>query len=270
MKRVIIVEDETAAQLNLRSMLHSIVPDCEVIEVLESVEESVEYFSKGVDADVVFAVQLRQDGGKAGSWDSFSGTVSGVGTGTEESTDGQPSEAEKQCYVPIQIDGTVYDCIVDLQGSLTSSGSATLEGGGTVAFPLMFLGGDGVWYPVLKDELQGDPNELFGHTLNAVSGGELLEYTGWGCWENGHYYLEYKANAPKETTELSFGVTLVCGENMGAEDLFTGYAQPGPDISSQQIPLKPSASLVVERIEECQDFNTMSFKIGRASCRERV
>lgn len=54
MKRVIIVEDETAAQLNLRSMLHSIVPDCEVVEVLESVEESVEYFSKGVDADVVF------------------------------------------------------------------------------------------------------------------------------------------------------------------------------------------------------------------------
>ena len=54
MKRVIIVEDETAAQLNLRSMLHSIVPDCEVVEVLESVEESVDYFSKGVDADVVF------------------------------------------------------------------------------------------------------------------------------------------------------------------------------------------------------------------------
>ena len=51
---MIIVEDETAAQLNLRSMLHSIVPDCEVVEVLESVEESVECFSKGVNADVVF------------------------------------------------------------------------------------------------------------------------------------------------------------------------------------------------------------------------
>lgn len=53
-KRVIIVEDETAAQLNLRSMLSSVIPDVEVIEVLESVEESVDYFSKGVDADVVF------------------------------------------------------------------------------------------------------------------------------------------------------------------------------------------------------------------------
>ena len=54
MKRVIIVEDETAAQLNLRSMLTSLLPDVEVVEVLESVEESVEYFSGVVDADVVF------------------------------------------------------------------------------------------------------------------------------------------------------------------------------------------------------------------------
>ena len=54
MKRVIIVEDETAAQLNLRSMLTTLLPDVEVVEVLESVEESVEYFSGEVDADVVF------------------------------------------------------------------------------------------------------------------------------------------------------------------------------------------------------------------------
>jgi len=218
--------------------------------------------SAKVDTNVAFAVQLRQNGGKAGSWDSFSGTVSGTGAGTEDGTGGETGGTDNQCYVPIQIEGTVYDCIVDLQGSLTSSGSATLEGGGTVAFPLMFLGGDGVWYPVLKDELQGDPAELLSHELNALSGEELLEYTGWGYWENGHYYLEYKVKAPKETTELNFGVTLVCGENKGVEDLFSGYAQPGPDISSQQIPLKPSASLVVERIEECLEFNTMSFTIA--------
>ena len=54
MKRVIIVEDETAAQLNLRSMLTTLLTDVEVVEVLESVEESVEYFSGEVDADVVF------------------------------------------------------------------------------------------------------------------------------------------------------------------------------------------------------------------------
>lgn len=54
MRRVIIVEDETAAAVNLRNMLKTIAPDLEVVEVLESVEESVEFFSKEVDADVVF------------------------------------------------------------------------------------------------------------------------------------------------------------------------------------------------------------------------
>lgn len=53
-KRVVIVEDETAAAVNLRSMLKTIVPDVEVLTVLESVEEAVEYFSNSVEADVVF------------------------------------------------------------------------------------------------------------------------------------------------------------------------------------------------------------------------
>ena len=52
--KVVIVEDETAAAVNLRSMLKSINPDVEVLDVLESVEEAVEFFSKGTDADVVF------------------------------------------------------------------------------------------------------------------------------------------------------------------------------------------------------------------------
>lgn len=54
MRRVIIVEDETAAAVNLRSMLTSIEPDIEVVDVLESVEESIGCFAKGVEADVVF------------------------------------------------------------------------------------------------------------------------------------------------------------------------------------------------------------------------
>lgn len=53
-KRVVIVEDETAAAVNLRSMLTALIPDVEVVEVLESVEEAVDFFSKGVNADVVF------------------------------------------------------------------------------------------------------------------------------------------------------------------------------------------------------------------------
>ena len=54
MRRVVIVEDETAAAVNLRNMLSSIIPDVEIVEVLESVEEAVEFFSGDVDADVVF------------------------------------------------------------------------------------------------------------------------------------------------------------------------------------------------------------------------
>lgn len=54
MRRVIIVEDETAAAVNLRSMLRAIDPEIEVVDVLESVEEAVDYFSKEVDAEIVF------------------------------------------------------------------------------------------------------------------------------------------------------------------------------------------------------------------------
>lgn len=54
MKRVIIVEDETAAVVNLRSMLTSVVGDVEVVAVLESVEEAVEFFNGDYVADVVF------------------------------------------------------------------------------------------------------------------------------------------------------------------------------------------------------------------------
>lgn len=54
MKRVIIVEDETAAALNLQSMLRAINPEVEVVAVLESVAEAVEFFGEKVEADVVF------------------------------------------------------------------------------------------------------------------------------------------------------------------------------------------------------------------------
>lgn len=54
MRRVVIVEDETAAAVNLRNMLQLLIPDVEVLAVLESVEEAVDFFSKGCDADVVF------------------------------------------------------------------------------------------------------------------------------------------------------------------------------------------------------------------------
>lgn len=54
MRRVVIVEDETAAAANLRHMLQSIEPDVEVVALLESVAESVEFFSESQEVDVVF------------------------------------------------------------------------------------------------------------------------------------------------------------------------------------------------------------------------
>ena len=54
MKRIVIVEDETAAVVNLRNMLATVVGEVEVVAVLESVVESVEYFSGSPEADIVF------------------------------------------------------------------------------------------------------------------------------------------------------------------------------------------------------------------------
>lgn len=54
MRRVVIVEDETAAAANLRHMLQDIEPDAQIVAVLESVAESVEFFSEPQGVDVVF------------------------------------------------------------------------------------------------------------------------------------------------------------------------------------------------------------------------
>lgn len=70
MKRVIIVEDETAAAVNLRSMLQNIDPETVVVEMLESVEESVAYFSDNVEADVVFMDIHLADGDSFRIFDS--------------------------------------------------------------------------------------------------------------------------------------------------------------------------------------------------------
>ena len=69
-KRVIIVEDETAAVVNLRSMLSIVAPEAEVVEVLESVEEAVEVFKAEADADVVFMDIHLADGDSFRIFDS--------------------------------------------------------------------------------------------------------------------------------------------------------------------------------------------------------
>lgn len=70
MRRVIIVEDETAAAVNLRSMLQNIDPKTVVVDTLESVEEAVAYFSNSVEADVVFMDIHLADGDSFRIFDS--------------------------------------------------------------------------------------------------------------------------------------------------------------------------------------------------------
>lgn len=42
---VLIIEDETAAAVNLKAILRNIIPNCSVIDVLESVGESIDFFN---------------------------------------------------------------------------------------------------------------------------------------------------------------------------------------------------------------------------------
>lgn len=52
--RVVIIEDETAAALNLRSLLSHEFPSVEIVGMCESITESVEWFVNGGTADLVF------------------------------------------------------------------------------------------------------------------------------------------------------------------------------------------------------------------------
>ena len=53
---ILIIEDETAAAINLRAILKKVEPECNVIAVLESIEESIEFFNDASQPtpDVVF------------------------------------------------------------------------------------------------------------------------------------------------------------------------------------------------------------------------
>lgn len=52
--KVLIIEDETAAAINLKALLSQTFPDIEVVATIESVAESVEWFNSGSKADLVF------------------------------------------------------------------------------------------------------------------------------------------------------------------------------------------------------------------------
>ena len=51
--KAVIIEDETAAAVNLQSILHRVAPAVEITAVLEGVEESVEWFGTHPQPDLV-------------------------------------------------------------------------------------------------------------------------------------------------------------------------------------------------------------------------
>ncbi len=55
-KNVLIIEDETAAAVNLKAILRTIAPDYNVLAVLESIEESIEYLAaeQNTSPDIIF------------------------------------------------------------------------------------------------------------------------------------------------------------------------------------------------------------------------
>ncbi len=62
MRRVVIIEDETAAAVNLQAILRECCPEAEVEAVLEGVEESVEWLEHHTAPDLIFADIHLSDG----------------------------------------------------------------------------------------------------------------------------------------------------------------------------------------------------------------
>lgn len=54
MRRIVIIEDEKAASRNLTAMLSTVMPDAEVVAVIDSVVDSVEWFAENPAPEVVF------------------------------------------------------------------------------------------------------------------------------------------------------------------------------------------------------------------------
>ncbi len=54
MMKALIIEDETAAALNLKAILKQVAPGMEIVETLESVEESVEWLRANPQPDLLF------------------------------------------------------------------------------------------------------------------------------------------------------------------------------------------------------------------------
>lgn len=68
--RVVIIEDETAAAQNLSAILHKIYPDVEIVDTIDTVVDSVEFFRSTPTIDLVFMDIHLADGASFRIFDS--------------------------------------------------------------------------------------------------------------------------------------------------------------------------------------------------------
>ena len=66
---IIIIEDETAAARNLQTLISKVLPSAEVVRVIESVEETVEWFADNPHPDILFMDIHLADGNAFGIFD---------------------------------------------------------------------------------------------------------------------------------------------------------------------------------------------------------
>lgn len=68
--RVVIIEDETAAAHNLAAILHKVCPDVEIVETIDTVVDSVDFFRSSPQLDLVFMDIHLADGASFRIFDS--------------------------------------------------------------------------------------------------------------------------------------------------------------------------------------------------------
>lgn len=62
MMKILIIEDETAAAQNLQSILRIVIPDAQIVDIIDTVVDSIEWFENNPTPDLVFMDIHLSDG----------------------------------------------------------------------------------------------------------------------------------------------------------------------------------------------------------------
>ena len=91
------------------------------------------------------------------------------------------------CGATIRLGEKDYLCAVDLGSPVIDSASGTeLTAGSTLRFDLFFLINDG-WYACRKQEMQGNPNDLFTVRVTGYKGSERISNPVWKTYSDDGY-----------------------------------------------------------------------------------